>query len=250
MTDHSGPKSAQQVIKNLHNFNRKERDHLMKFALSDSPSYPRISKDLWRAIRPKNAKTKRPNPEQMFVGMDYHLNWLYAALVLSNEYEQQGIRNQPNAWPADIPAEKGSFPIQGNQQDVDLLVAFQNSDKELHLILIEAKLDTGWKSEQFLSKVQRIDAIKQVVDDFEPELKTKWQFLLASPSLSGPKREAFAPESLRKQPDWVTEDSGNGNIVPHRQFGPSKLFHVKRKDDAPGSPWEVIPVNLRGSQSK
>jgi len=247
MNQGSGPKTAEQVIRNLHNFNRKERDHLMKFALSETPSHPKISKKLWRAIRPDGGNRQRPDPTDMFVGMDYHLNWLYAALVLSEEYEKEGIGHQLNEWPDWLEREKrsGTVPIQPNQEDVDLLVAFKHSDGALHLVLIEAKLDSGWDSNQFRSKTLRVNAIKKASDKLNPKLGIQWRFLLASPSPTGPRKSAFSPSRLRELPDWMTEGAEEALSLPHLQFGPSRLYHVKRETDTEDSPWEVLRIQLR-----
>ncbi len=244
MTQDTGPKTAQQVIRNLHNFNRKERDHLMKFALSENPSCPQISKELWRAIRPDGGKPQRPKPAHMFVGMDYHLNWLYAALVLSGRYEEGGIKKQPNKWPKHSQEKRDGAPIQGNQQDVDLLVAFPGKGKVLHLVLIEAKFDTGWSSKQFISKVQRLEAIKSLTDSYQ-DLDVQWKFMLASPSNSGPKGGAFASSSLGNLPGWISEGAGDEQAANHFRFGPSHAYLVKRSRKE-GSTWEVMQTNLRG----
>ncbi len=246
MTQDTGPKTAQQVIRNLHNFNRKERDHLIKFAISETPSYPQISKELWRAIRPGGVGPQRPDPTGMFVGMDYHLNWLYAALVLSGRYEESGIDEQPNEWPKSSQGQckPGGVPIQGNQEDVDLLAAFPGKRNVLHLVLIEAKFDTGWGSKQFISKVQRLGAIKSLTDSYK-DLDVRWKFMLASPSNSGPKGGAFAPSSLGSLPGWISEGVGNEQAANHVRFGPSHAYRVKRTRKE-GSTWEVLQTNLRG----
>lgn len=245
MTQDPGPKTAEQIIRNLHNFNRKERDHLIKFVLSESPGHPQISSDLWRAIRPAGGKRQRPTPSDTFVGMDYHLNWLYAALVLSEQYEDEGIGNQPNRWPVSVQFEnKQDAPIQPNQEDVDLLVAFKQPDGSLHLVLIEAKLDSGWDSRQFLSKTARLDAIKRVSDMLNPKLRIEWKLLLASPSPGGPGKRAFSPENLCRLPAWMTEKTDGITTVPHLQFGPRRFYHVKRETGENGSPWEVVKIKL------
>ena len=247
MSESTGPKTAQQIIRNLHNFNRKERDHLMKFALSNAPESPRVSKALWEQIWPKGDGSKPPSPEQMFVGMDYHLNWLFAALKLTNEYEDNQIPPLKNEWPECLSEEHKpeDHPIQGNQQDIDLLVAFPVKSNVLHLVLIEAKFDTGWGSTQFRSKIQRLKAIKSLTDSYK-DLEVQWKLMLASPSNSGPKRGAFAPSSLGKLPDWISEGAGEERAVPHFQFGPSQAYRVKRSRKEEGSPWEVLQTNLRG----
>lgn len=124
MTQAPSPKTAEQIIRNLHNFNRKERDRLMKFALCDDDDlYPRISVELWKLVRTKDGRQQRPKPEQMFLGMDYHLNWLYAALVATTCDKEELRKGVENSWK--FTSNKNlERPIQGNQQDVDLLVAW------------------------------------------------------------------------------------------------------------------------------
>lgn len=248
MTDDTGPQTAEQVIRNLHNFNRKERDHLMKFALSEHPSQPAISSALWTAIAPEGFQEKQPDKEKTFVGMDYHLNWLYAALMIPDQYEKNGIDNQPNKWPTGCQAQgnKDSAPIQGNQEDVDLLVAFPGSEQSLHLVLVEAKLGSGWSSKQFQSKIRRLEAIRNASHmRLAPGLEINWRLMLASPNASPPSTNAFSSENLRDRDGWYTKIE-NGRTRPrYFQFGPKRLFQVKR-DSASGEKWEIIRVNLAG----
>ena len=61
-----------------------------------------------------------------FVGLDYHLDWLVAALTCAAEGKWRGIRRNDE----DL--------VHGSQEDVDLLVAFQK-DELAHIIMIEAK---------------------------------------------------------------------------------------------------------------
>ena len=59
--------------------------------------------------------------------MDYHLDWIHAGLFLS------GSTNQLNK------VHENSGPIvTANQEDIDLLVAFEDSGVT-HLLMIEAK---------------------------------------------------------------------------------------------------------------
>ncbi|TQE98725.1 MAG: hypothetical protein FKY71_12300 [Spiribacter salinus] len=239
MTQDPGPETAEQIIKNLHNFNRKERDHLMKFALSDSPSQPQLSKGLWRAIRPENSRRQRPNPDGIFVGMDYHLNWLYAALMLPGTYEQDGMRHQPNQWPEYARTQKHAkrLPIEGNQEDVDLLVAFTGDKDMLHLALIEAKLTSGWNSKQFRSKVGRLNLIRKAARGQKyagPDIH--WQFILASPK--PPENGAFSETSLAEMPRWIKAESKEGSSLRHFAFGPERFYQVKR-ESSKGHYWQV-----------
>ena len=46
----------------------------------------------------------------------------------------------------------------GNQEDIDLLIAFEAEDIT-HLMLVEAKAATGWTNKQTLSKAERLQRI-------------------------------------------------------------------------------------------
>jgi len=202
-------KTASQIIQNLRNFNRKERDHLIKFALSESPEHPQISKELWRAIRPKDGPTRRPKPSEMFIGMDYHLNWLYAALMVPNDY-QNGIYGQENRWPDSFEVSKKERPLKPNQEDVDLILAFQEND-ELYITLIEAKLSSGWGIKQFESKFPRLCKLKRLTQPANSfGLTVKWRLMLASPSK--PSAEGPYPDS-----DLLALSEGVNLFPTHRQ---------------------------------
>jgi len=82
-------------------------------------------------------------PEDAFCGMDYHLDWLYAALQLSANGDTVGI----------YPNDDGI--IKAHQEDIDLLVGFKDGDG-CRIILIEAKAATVWKSGQMKSKANRM----------------------------------------------------------------------------------------------
>jgi len=70
-------------------------------------------------------------PGDAYVAMDYTLDWLHAAITCYLD---------PNAW--DEPQPLGDGTIAGSQEDVDLLVAWE--EKGPHVVLIEAKGFTGW----------------------------------------------------------------------------------------------------------
>ena len=181
MTNADTENRARRIIERLKMFNRKERDHLMKFALCEKPEEPRISNALWKKI--SNGGT-RPNADKMFIGMDYHLNWLYAALALAKKSDEELEKRFDNEWECKAPPKghKNSRPIQDNQEDVDLLIAWfdQRWAVPLRLILVEAKLDSGWLSEQIDSKLNRISSIRN--DAIDQSLKfIDWRFLLMAP---------------------------------------------------------------------
>ncbi len=85
-------------------------------------------------------------PGAPFVALDYTLDWLCAAVTCFTE---------PAAWTQPQPLVPGA--VTGSQEDVDLLIAWE--DDAPHVVLIEAKGFTGWSNKQMASKASRLDAI-------------------------------------------------------------------------------------------
>ena len=83
--------------------------------------------------------------------MDYHIDWVVGAL--KKYTSNSGELNFPNKENED-----GRL-VTGNQEDVDLLVAFRDDSKNYHLIFLEAKAYSGWNSKQMRSKAKRLDWI-------------------------------------------------------------------------------------------
>ena len=139
-----------KVIEFLSDFNRKERFILLNSVLGQQPEEV-FRLNHYFAGRLANMLDLEI-PADAFVAMDYHLDWIQMALYLAN---------QPSQMEAIISNRERAF--EANQEDVDLLIAFdriQNgSDHITHLVLIEAKGDTGWKNEQLESKACRLRRI-------------------------------------------------------------------------------------------
>ena len=205
MTNANTETRARRIIERLKMFNRKERDHLMKFALCESPNEPKISVPLWRLVS-GNKGLRRPENARMFMGMDYHLNWLYAALATAEIECIDGFDHLDNCWglgeqqlekiePKIVKGKKVSkdkAPIQGNQEDADLLIAWiDHKDRSLlHLTLVEAKLDSPWKPAQLESKMQRFALLQAASHEMGLDW-INWNCLLLSPGrpVSNPKEE-------------------------------------------------------------
>ena len=122
------------LIKILKSFNRKERFFLIAHALglhsnSGEPAFS-LSNCFREQLNTKFDLKIPQDSEDVFVAMDYHLDWLQAALILAHtsQGEKSKFCNQG----------KEGQVITGTQEDVDLLVAFQVSGT-FHLILVEAK---------------------------------------------------------------------------------------------------------------
>jgi len=129
------------LISWLDKFNRKERFFLIgdatgnhTFALSEQ-FRNRVGEILNLSI-----------PVESFNVIDYHIDWIYASIVLFLNNEQNKIFDNNNKY------------IKANQEDVDLFIAFKESNI-YHLIMIEAKFKSSWQNKQAKSKVKRLKNI-------------------------------------------------------------------------------------------
>lgn len=133
-----------KLIEHLESFNRKERFLLLREALGKAAF--QLSSEFRQVLR---ERLDLEIPACAYVAMDYHLDWIQVAMChregeLPIDKEVPMCRNEPL--------------IEGTQEDVDLLVAFDGS-KGTHVVLIEAKADTPWKEDQLCSKVLRLERI-------------------------------------------------------------------------------------------
>ncbi len=243
MTEPSQETKASNIIKKLKMFNRKERDHLMKFALCEDPKTPRISNALWRKI--SNGGT-RPNADKMFIGMDYHLNWLYAALATAEMSDEELEAQFDNQWQCEkaSPGEsENERPIQKNQQDVDLLIAWFDRRWEFpfRLVLVEAKLDSSWGSAQIKSKREKLTLIRY--DALGRGLNfINWQFLLMSPG-DCPSLHEFDADCFDKPYDWMlhqkktTEEKGQ---LWHQRLPVTTHLRRVRRVSEESDKWEIV----------
>ena len=151
------------LIRNLRSFNRKERCILLREALgADTFS---LDNDFRKRL---GNLLELPIPADALVVMDYHLDWIQMALYLA----------ATPSLPSPIPNDD---LFKANQEDVDLLVAFDSS-ATTHLVLVEAKMETGWTNSQLCSKAQRLHRIFGT-DRPGADLATP-HFVLASPKQS------------------------------------------------------------------
>ena len=177
-SDEDRRREMSALIEHLRNFNRKERFILLREALGADTFA------LDAGFRARLGDTIGVNvPTGALVAMDYHLDWLQMALYLA----------ATPSPPSPIP---NSDLFRANQEDVDLLVAF-DEEATTHLVLLEAKMETGWTNRQLHSKAQRLRLIfgsdRPGVDLATPH------FVLASPKKS---------ERIRTDtwPEWMTRD--------------------------------------------
>lgn len=132
------------LIALLRSFNRKERQILLSEVLRPEEGEEAFSLDAGFRKR-LGGKIGVAVPADAYVAMDYHLDWLAMALYLAATPD-----------PPERICNDGLF--EANQEDVDLLVAFEAADGA-HLALIEAKGVTGWTNAQQDSKARRLRRI-------------------------------------------------------------------------------------------
>ena len=188
--------------------NRKERFHLLCEALGKKTF--RLEECFRTRLQSCLSGSRRDAvsiPPDAFVAMDYHLDWIAMALRLAADGSERSRRHRI--------ANDGL--VSGTQQDVDLLVAFRDG-ATTHLVMIEAKGDTGWRNEQLDKKAARLN---RIFSD-EPTLRESIapHFLLMSP---------IRPTSLTKYgwPSWMAP---NGEPLWLRLSLPEGLVKVTRYD--------------------
>ena len=169
------------LIELLESFNRKERFFLISQAVGNFELSGNFRRDLGVVIG-------LTIPHGAFTAMDYHLEWLTAALYAHDHGDVDSIFDNPQQQ-----------VIRGNQEDTDLLVAFKDGG-QYHLILVEAKGSTGWTNKQMRSKADRLARIFGSEGDRYPGVEP--HICLASPR---PPKELKATE----WPGWMNRDDGS-----------------------------------------
>ena len=169
------------LIELLESFNRKERFFLVRQAVGEFQLSDEFRRELGDA-------TNLAIPRDAFTAMDYHLEWLTAALYAHECGDVDRIFDNPQ-----------QRVVRGNQQDTDLLVAF-NDDEHHHIVLVEAKAATGWRNKQMHSKADRLTRI------FGPD-GSRYPGVMPHFCLVSPHR----PRQLRvdEWPRWMSKQDGS-----------------------------------------
>jgi hypothetical protein len=152
LTSLSGRLPVASLEYRLSRFNAKERFALIQRVLG-TPFAPHP--DFVEEVLTKcDIATK---PQSIFCAMDYHLDWLYAALMSEDLAE-----NEPGLL---VAGADNHFPVTGKQQDADFVMCFTeaggNSAPPItHLLLIEAKGVGSWDRRQMASKFNQYRAMR------------------------------------------------------------------------------------------
>ena len=168
------------LLEYLESFNRKERFFLIGEALGNTDF--RLSDDFRSRLSEAFGIAV---PADALVAMDYHLDWIHASLHLS----LPGVDEEAVHINTDSIAT-------GKMEDVDLLVAFQEG-QVTHILLIEAKAETGWSNKQMDSKSQRLEKIFGANGMKHPSVKP--HFCMMSPR---------PPQELNSDtwPGWMSRE--------------------------------------------
>lgn len=170
------------LISLLRYFNRKERFFLVGQALGN--------KDFILSENFRNEINKKLNidiPPDAFAAMDYHLDWIYASLYCAEKGTTEFITDNP-------------LGLNSNQEDIDFLIAFKK-EEIYHLILIEAKAESGWTNKQLGSKADKLKAIFGYNSNLWKNVKP--YLLITSPRKSVNLRVDALPTYLQRSMDDI-----------------------------------------------
>ena len=207
-----------ELIEHLRSFNRKERFILLREALDRDALGDAFRRRLGDCIG-------KEVPAGAFVAMDYHLDWLQMALYLAR------TPDPPPRIPKQDVLGEGPADFNANQMDVDLLVAFDEG-ATTHLVLLEAKMETGWTNRQMCKKAERL---RQIFGDPPDRSLADPCFVLLSPR---------RPQRLETNdwPGWMTR---GGEPVWMKLPRPSGLRKVTRcaPDGRPSADGEFLRID-------
>jgi len=192
---------AATLTENLRLLNRKERHFLVGEALGNTRF--RLHDSFRSRV---GAAFGIEIPASAFAGMDYHLNWLYAALVLTYEPDKDNLYDN------------GADYVQGNQEDIDLLVVWEEGLKA-HVVMLEAKGVIPFSNEQLESKFERLRLMFGMDE-------CHWRNVHPHFGLVSPRK----PSRLRENgaPKWAKKDVGE-MVADNDYFHWVELRNLKRR---------------------
>lgn len=208
--------STPTLVDALKRFNRKERYWLIRNALGPT------SERLDEGFRVRLAEAIGIDvPATAWWAMDYHLDWLVGALTLVAQGDE-GFAAQRN----DLGL------VNGNQEDMDLIVAFGDT-----LVMIEAKGESAWSNTQFQSKVARLEKLRAA--GLLPA-SIKIFFVLTSPR----EPQFLVPKEGATWQAWMCNAAGRPMHVPLHM--PDDFVKVTRWDverqaaSKTGTCWRIV----------
>jgi len=240
-----------EFINCLRKFNAKERFILLENVLLERPksgadTYDNfiLSESFIKKLKEIIPDLNIPNPPS-FIAIDYHLNWLYAALTLAFDDRYKNISNfkdftiekieTKTSHSSKDPSKDHTYAtVEGNQEDIDMVLCWQYNN-QYKLILIEAKATTAWDIKQLESKAERLGLIFGIEE--KPTRKSMnfnnlyVFFILISPS--NPNKKPIFKERPKWLPKWMLKDEKEMLWVP-LNINQEEIWMVTRcKDGKP-----------------
>lgn len=226
----TGVNEAAGWVENLTRLDSHERPILMTWAQGHEL---RLSGAACQAL---SDVIKVPIPGYAYIAMDYTLDWLYAAIAMTEKPKLKSAK-VVSPWPPN-----GELKASG--EDVDMLVAWED-DQGPHTVLVEAKGFTSWSNARMESKAARLRWI------FSGERVAKFDvhFVLVGPA---------QPQKLsqEKWPDWMKHltdtapgskphsDKHRAHFVPIKDPGPRLAIQrctAEGDSDKDGGHWQLVP---------
>ncbi len=243
-----------KLVENLKLLNAKERDLLMRHAYLDIDDVDKpkfLSKSFDKRLKDLIAEklNLRENPKCVFAGMDYHLDWLFAALYMTTQNRgPDDVRGELELHDdTQAPASKYTDfrSVTGTQEDIDLLVVYDVND-QLVLLFIEAKGSAAFDRVQLARKLIRLDRIL-VASEVAQGCKYPLRYLLVLASPRAPKFEnrLTLVGKLRRQKNFAKLgaicaaleglESGIGDDLHHLPLeNPGTFYAVHREPERKG----------------
>lgn len=234
-------------------FNAKERFILLENVLEKPGLNFQLSSSFLLDVKTKLNLNIPPNPP--FFAIDYHLNWLCAALTLSFDERYKNIDNLENFKIEKIVTKSSDSgkvhnfaTVEGNQEDIDMVLCWEHEGK-YKLILIEAKATTAWDIGQLQSKAERLGLMLGMDERPKGELinfnNLDVSFILISPSKPGEDTEF--KKTLETNPEWLPKWMLNSENKIHwveLKITPNVIWMVTRcdgmaKPDEAGENWTI-----------
>jgi hypothetical protein len=226
----------------LERFNRKERNLLVRDILGHTRE---AALPLSAPFRKKiEARLKISVPETAWWATDFHISWLAGALAVYVKQSTSPLRfpNPRMSAKADDAAPlKARQLVEGNQEDIDLVIA-----ADQNLILIEAKAYGPFTDKQIGSKIARLDLLHRFYKELQPDSERRIQFHFL---LQGPAN----PEHLKMAwPCWASNSRAQA-WIPLELAAPESILEVTRcdsagKSSAKGEYWKIyqsrVPPNI------
>ncbi|MBP9154064.1 MAG: hypothetical protein KBF48_03905 [Xanthomonadales bacterium] len=166
------------LLRNLKPLNAKERDHLMRDAYLGIGS-AEVDIDHGKTTRFLSAEFDKRLKEHIrhelkltgearcvFAGMDYHLDWIFAALWMATQNpawpysaDSTPVKMADHTRVENLDSMYTDFrPVMGIQEDIDLLAVYEVDDT-LAIVFIEAKGSAAFDRVQLARKLIRLDRI-------------------------------------------------------------------------------------------